>query len=66
MIEKRLSISRDFAYYLKREHLYSNYRTYIKKNRISNDEYIFWTNVCTNFYGFLVSKYNCNDKVILN
>lgn len=59
-------ISRDLAYYLKREHLYSNYRTHLKKNKESYEEYRFWGNVWTNFYVFLVKKYKCENNVILN
>jgi hypothetical protein len=54
------------AYYLKREHLYSNYRAHLKKNKESYEEYKFWGNVWTNFYAFLVEKYKCENNIILN
>ena len=66
MIDNRLGISKDFAYFLKREHLYSNYRTYIKKKDINYNEYKYWASVTEKFYIFLVTKYGCLDSVILN
>ena len=65
-MNETVRISRDLAYYLKREHLYSNYRIYIKKDRVSYNEYNFWGNVLTNFYAFLVNKYKCENNIILN
>ena len=65
-MNKEPCISRDFAYYLKREHLYSNYRARLKKNKESYEEYKFWGNVWANFYAFLVEKYKCENNVILN
>ena len=65
-MNETIRISRDLAYYLKREHLYSNYRVYINKDRVSYNEYNFWGNVLANFYAFLVNKYKCENNVILN
>jgi hypothetical protein len=65
-MNETIRISRDFAYYLKREHLYSNYRVYLKKDKESYDEYRFWCNVLSNFYAFLVNKYKCENDIILN
>jgi hypothetical protein len=59
-------ISRDFAYFLKREHLYSNYRAYLNRKKISYVEYKFWSDVYANFCIFLVEKYECEKDVILN
>lgn len=66
MIDNRLGISKDFAYFLKQEHLYSNYRAYIKKKDINYNEYKYWANVTEKFCIFLVTKYGCLDSVILN
>ena len=66
MNNSKLGISRDFAYFLKQEHLYSNYRAYLKRNKTSYDEYKFWANVSEKFYIFLVAKYECEKDVILN
>ena len=59
-------ISKDFAYFLKQEHLYSNYRVYIKKKDINYDECKYWASVAEKFYIFLIGKYGCADSVILN
>lgn len=59
-------MTREFAYYLKKEHLYSNYRAHLKKKKESYEEYKYWDNVCTNFYAFIVKKYKCENNVILN
>jgi hypothetical protein len=66
MINSKLGISKDFAYFLKQEHLYSNYRAYIKKKDINYNEYKYWASVTEKFYIFLVTKYGCLDSVILN
>ena len=66
-MNKEPCISRDFAYYLKREHLYSNYRAHLKRTKLSYNEYRFWNGeVWKNFYAFLVAKYKCENNVILN
>lgn len=57
-------ISRDLAYYLKKEHLYSNYRVHLKKKKESYEEYRYWGNVWANFYAFLVKKYKCENNVL--
>ena len=66
IIDNRLGISKDFAYFLKQEHLYSNYRVYIKKKDINYDEYKYWASVAEKFCIFLIAKYGCADSVILN
>lgn len=59
-------ITKDFAYFLKREHLYSNYRAYLNRKKVSYVEYKFWSDIYANYYVFLVTKYGCEDSVILN
>lgn len=61
-------ISRDFAYFLKQEHLYAKYRTYKTKLNVkrlqTGEEYIFWNKIYTDFYKFLIKKYGCPNNVI--
>lgn len=62
-------ISRDFAYFLKQEHLYSKYRTYRTKLNVerqqTGEEYVFWNTVYTKFYVYLIKKYKCEKDIIL-
>ena len=59
-------ISREFAYFLKQEHLYSKYRMMRRNEKIlSGREYAFWGDVYSRFYVSLVKKYKCEKDIIL-
>lgn len=62
-------ISREFAYFLKQEHLYAKYRAYKTKLNVerqhTSEEYVFWNTVYVKFYKSLVKKYKCEKDIIL-
>jgi len=59
-------ISREFAYFLKQERLYSRYIIMRRNKKIlSGREYAFWNAVYTKFYVFLIKKYKCEKDIIL-
>ena len=65
-MNKTSCISREFAYFLKQEHLYSKYRMMRRNEKqLSCGEYIFWNSVYTKFYVSLIKKYKCEKDIIL-
>lgn len=60
-------IGREFAYFLKQEHLYSKYRMMRRNEKKPNgEEYVFWSAVYAKFNIFLIKKYRCENNVIIN
>lgn len=65
-MNKTSCISREFAYFLKQERLYSRYIMMRRNKKIlSGREYAFWNEVYTKFYAFLIKKYKCEKDIIL-
>ena len=65
-MNKTSCISREFAYFLKQEHLYSKYRMMRRNEKqLGCGEYIFWNAVYTKFYVSLIKKYKCEKDIIL-